>query len=323
MPIEVKDEGYTFNTDNAAEFAVKYYGVGKIGTKYTADPAIELTTSVSSELLGFENATLSYTSDNTSVVYIENGVLHCGDYGVANVTVTGEYNGKTYSETVTVTVEEPVSYNSITVAEAITAAVDSEVTVKGIVGPSVVNKDGFYLFGEDGSMIAVLVKEATAFADLEIGNEVILKGTRERYVDESKNPTWAGQTCIVDAEILVNNYGEHAYSTAKFVETTAADFYNLDAAVDYSTTVYVLTAKVEYVDGGRYTSLKLVSGTDVVNLYMSGAGQYSWLQAFTGQEVTMEIAPCNWNNKQYWRGCVLAVRTADGKVFNTLNFDIN
>ena len=323
VPIEVKYEGYTFNTDNAAEFAVKYYGVGKIGTKYTADPAIELETSVSSTLLGFENATLTYTSDNTAVVYIENGVLHCGEYGVANVTVTGEYNGKTYSETVTVTVEEPVSYASITVAAAITAAVDSEVTVKGIVGPSVVNKDGFYLFGEDGSMIAVLVKEATAFADLEIGHEVILKGTRERYVDESKNPTWAGQTCIVDAEILVNNYGKHEYSTAKFLETTAADFYALDATVDYSTTVYVLTAKVSFVDGGRYTTLELVSGDTKVDLYMSGAAQYSWLQAFTGQEVTMEIAPCNWNNKKYWRGCVLAVRTAEGKVFNTLNFDIN
>ena len=161
------------------------------------------------------------------------------------------------------------------------------------------------------------------FIDLEIGHEVILKGTRERYVDESKNPTWAGQTCIVDAKILVNNYGNHEYSTAKFVETTAAEFYNLDAAVDYSTTVFVLTATVNFVDGGRYTSLELVSGDTTVGLYMSGAGQYTWLQEFTGQEVTMEIAACNWNNKKYWRGCVLAVRTAEGKVLNTLNFDIN
>jgi hypothetical protein len=93
--------------------------------------------------------------------------------------------------------------------------------------------------------------------------------------------------------------------------------------VDYSTTVFVLTATVNFVDGGRYTSLELVSGDTTVGLYMSGAGQYTWLQEFTGQEVTMEIAACNWNNKKYWRGCVLAVRTAEGKVLNTLNFDIN
>lgn len=323
IPISVSDDGFTFNKDDAAKFAVEYYGLDLIGEKYTADPAIELVTSVSSELLGFENATISYVSDNTSVVYIEDGVLHCGATGEANVTVTGVYNGKTYSKTVKVTVEKPTEYEAMTVAEAIAAAVDSEVTVKGIVGPSVVNKDGFYLFGEDGSTISVLMDSLDEFIDLEIGHEVILKGTRERYVDESKNPTWAGQTCIVDAKILVNNYGNHEYSTAKFVETTAAEFYNLDAAVDYSTTVFVLTATVNFVDGGRYTSLELVSGDTTVGLYMSGAGQYTWLQEFTGQEVTMEIAACNWNNKKYWRGCVLAVRTAEGKVLNTLNFDIN
>ena len=321
LPVLVIDEGFTFNKDDAAKFAVEYYGVGKIGAKYTADPAIKLTTSVSSELLGFENATLTYTSDNTAVVYIEDGVLHCGEVGEANVTITGEYNGKTYSETVKVTVAEPPKFDFITVAEAIVAADDSEVTVKGIVGPSVVNKNGFYLFGEDGSTIAVLVNNTDAFADLEIGHEIILKGKRERYVDESKNPTWAGQTCIVNAEILVNYYGNHEYSTAKFIETTAAEFYALDKAVDYSTTVYVLTATVNYVETNFYTTLELTSNGTKVSLYMSGAGQYKFLKAFAGQEVTLEIAPCNWNNKTYWAGCVLAVRTADGKLLNTLNFD--
>ena len=317
----VIDEGFTFNKDDAAKFAVQYYGVGQIGAKYTADPAIELTTSVSSELLGFENATLTYTSDNTAVVYIENGVLHCGEVGEANVTITGEYNGKTYSETVKVTVAEAPKYDSITVAEAIVATEDSQVTVKGIVGPSVVNKNGFYLFGEDGSTIAVLVDSTDEFADLEIGHEVILQGKRERYVKDDTNTSIAGQSSIVNAKILVNYYGNHEYSTAKFVEATAAEFYALDKAVDYSTTVFVLTATINYIETDFYTSLELVSGDTKVGLYMSGAGQYKWLQAFTGQEVTMEIAACNWNDKGYWRGCVLAVRTADGKVLNTLNFD--
>ena len=91
--------------------------------------------------MGFENATLTYTSDNTAVVYIENGVLHCGEVGEANVTVTGAYNGKTYSETVKVTVAEAPKYDSITVAEAIVATEDSQVTVKGI---SHITGGGFY-----------------------------------------------------------------------------------------------------------------------------------------------------------------------------------
>ena len=56
---------------------------------------------------------------------------------------------------------------------------------------------------------------------------------------------------------------------------------------------------------------------------MSGAGQYSWLKAYTGQEVTLEIAPCNWNNKKdQYRGTVLAVVHEDGtKTVNSLNFN--
>ena len=325
IPIEVKYEGYTFDLANTAQFAIDYYGADQFESTYTADPALELTTSVSSKLLGFENATLSYASDNTAVVYFSETegktVMHCGEYGTANVTITAKYEQYTAQKTITITVKEPEKYTYITVAQAIEAAIDSEVTVKGIVGPSVVNKNGFYLFGEDGSMIAVLVDSTDYFVGLEIGHEVILKGMRERYVNDDSS-AFAGQTCIVNAEILVNYYGSHEYSTAKFVTNkTLADFYALNANVDYSTTVFVLKAKVNYVKTNFYTSLNLTSGNTTVSLYCSGAGQYSWLQAFAGQEVTIEITACNWNNKTFWVGCVLAVRTADGKVLNTLNFD--
>jgi hypothetical protein len=48
------------------------------------------------------------------------------------------------------------------------------------------------------------------------------------------------------------------------------------------------------------------------------------LAAYNGQEVTLEIAACNWNNKTYWRGCAIAIRLADGtKILNTVNFDAN
>lgn len=325
VPIAVQDDGYKFDVNDTAEFVVKYYGVGSIGTSYTGDPALELTTQVSSDLLGFAGAEITYSSDNQNVVdfsYDTPGaaVMHCGEPGTANVTVSCTYNNVTYSEKVTVTVSEKVEVQAITVAEAITAAVDSEVTVKGIVGPSVVNKSGFYLFGNDGNTIAVLVNSTDEFVGLEIGHEIVIKGTRERYVKDDAS-TIAGQSCIVNATILANYYGEHEYSTAKFVESTAAEFYDLDKTVDYSTTVFVITATVNYIDKGYYTTLSISAGGVEVGLYMSGAGQYSWLADFAGQEVTMEIAACNWNDKNFWRGCVLAVRTADGKILNTLNFD--
>lgn len=333
MPIAIKDEGYQFDLSNAARFVMDYHALtqfqGQVDGKitYGGDPVLELINSASSELLGFTGASVSYESSDTDVVYFEEvdgkTVMHCGAYGEAQVTITTKYNGVECQETITVVYEKPESeYEYITVAEAINADVDSDVTVKGIVGPSVVNKNGFYLFGEDGSVISVLVNSTEEFSGLEIGHEIVLKGMRERYVEDDA-AAYAGQTCIVNAEILENYYGQHEYSTEKFVEATGAEFYALDMTVDYSTTVFVISGTVELIETSFYTSMKVVAtdGT-TVNLYMSGAGQYSWLQAYKGQEITMEIAACNWNNKNYWRGCVLAVRLEDGtKVYNTLNFD--
>ena len=329
FPVEIIDEGFTFDLNQAPQFAVEYYAENKFQAVYNADPAIELVTEVSSELLGFEGATISYDSDNTSVAYFENTadgvVFHLGDYGVANITITGKYDGKEYEKVITVKHEQSMDYDYITVAEAITTAPntdESEVIVKGIVGPSVVNKDGFYLFGEDGSVISVLVASTDQFVGLEIGHEVILKGIRERYVNDD-SASYAGQSCLVNSVILVNNYGSHQYSTEKFVDITGSEFYNLDSTVDYSTSVYIIKAKVQLINSGYFTSMKLIAedGTEI-GLYMSGAGQYSFLNAYTEEYVAMEVAACNWNNKNYWRGCVIAVRNADGtKTYNTLNFD--
>jgi hypothetical protein len=75
------------------------------------------------------------------------------------------------------------------------------------------------------------------------------------------------------------------------------------------------------IPSSGYTQPSISADGSSFNFYCSGSGQYSWLSDYSGQEVTIEVAACNWNNKTYWRGCVLAVRTADGKVLNTLNFN--
>ena len=330
LPVAVYDEQFQFDLADTAKHVVQYYGVGQFMPSYTGDPAVELIPSVSSTLLGFEGAALTYSSSNEDVVYFTETdgktVFHCGDAGTATVTVTASYNGSSYSETVEILVESNEEVDSITVADAILAPIDTTVTVKGIVGPSVVNKDGFYLFGEDGSVIAVLVASTDELAGLEIGHEIVITGMRERYIeDDSKE--MHGQTSIVKATVVANYYGSHEYSTEKFItDSTVEAFYDLDETVDYSTTVYVLTVRIERTGNNFSTNYALYSTTSntYISLYCSGAGQYDpLLKQFVGQTVTLEIAPCNWNNKTYWRGCVLAVRTEDGKVYNQLNFDAN
>ena len=88
----------------------------------------------------------------------------------------------------------------------------------------------------------------------------------------------------------------------------------------------MLTVKIERVTETYSSNYKLIStaSNTYISLYCSGAGQYdSLLKQFNGQTVTIEIAACNWNDKNYWRGCVLSVITEDGKVYNQLNFDAN
>ena len=325
LPIEVIDEGYTFNTENAAEYAVKYHGLTGFISSYTGDPAIELQTVVSSELLGFEGATLSYSSSDENVVYFtesENTVtFHGKNAGTATITVTGSYNGKTYSQSVEVTIEENAEIEAITVADAIATPKDTDVVVRGIVGPSLVNRMGFYLFGEDGSMIAVLVSE-DAFNGLAIGHEIVVKGMRERFIKDDTYTTY-GQDAIVNGEIVANYYGNHEYSTEKFItDKTLADIKALSVEESHSTEVYVVKCVVEVVETAYYTNLKITYNGVELPLYCSGAAQYNWLKAYADQEITIEVAPCNWNDKKdNYRGCVLAVVLEDGtKVLNTLNF---
>ncbi len=318
LPVAVVDEGFDVTTVNVAEHIVKYTGVGQFMAEYTGDPALELITSAKSELLKFEGATLSYKSSDESIVKIENNVMHCLKSGEAKITVTGSYNGKTYSQDVTVLVKIASSSESFsTVADVIAANIGDAVTVKGIVGPSLVNKTGFYLI-DDSGVIAVETTEAV-METLEIGHEVILKATRGF---NNKDGSAYGQTCLKEATVATNNYGSHQYSTKAFKgEISVADFYNLDINKDFTTSVYTMKANVKVEETKFYTNIYLSDGTTNVRLYCSSANQYSWLKAFAGQDVTVEIAACNWNSKDYYTGCVLSVVNPDGtRVLNNLNF---
>ena len=323
MPLKVVDEGFTFDKANAPQFAIDYYGAEQFQTTYTADPALEVVTTVSSELLGFEGVTLTYASDNTNAIYFDNGVMHTGtEYGVANVTITATLNGISATKVIAIEYKEVAEVPSISVAEAIDATVGTEITVKGIVGPSLVNKQGIYLFGEDGSVIAVQAKDSAAFFEkLSIGNEIIIKGTRDRKVKEENQASRFGQSNIFNAEILQNNYGTHEYPTTKFVtDKTIAEIKALDIKADYTTTVFVVSGKLNVPTSGN-TDPSITQGDAFIAFYKGSAAQYSWLANYSGQDVTLEIALCNWNDKTDWKCCVLAIRLADGtKICNTLNF---
>ena len=326
LPVAVIDEGYKFDTSKTPEYVLEYHVMDLFKTEYTGNPMLELPTTLSSELLGFENATVSYTSSNEKTVKFTTAdgktVMECLNAGKATVTVTATYNGKTATETIEIEVITPDGLDAGNVQNAIQSELGDTVTIRGIVGPSLVNRNGFYLIDESG-MIAVVVDDVAIFADIEIGQEIIIKGKRDKF-HNNQGGTHAGQTAVTGATIVANYYGQHDYDTSHFVtDKTLADFYGLDVTVDYSTTVFVVKAIVNFEETAYYTKCNLTDGTNNVTLYCSSAKQYGFLKQFAGQEVTLELAACNWNNKTFWAGCVLSVITEDGKIMNSLNFDNN
>ena len=322
VPIEVIDEGFTFDVAGAPAYALKYHAMDQFRASYDADPSLELLTTIDSELLGFQGVTLSYASSDDAILSFVTAdgktVMHCNAPGTATVTVTATYNGASVTDTFEITVNTPAQVEAGNVQSAINANVGEVVTVEGIVGPSLVNKTGFYLIDETGVIAVQTTSEI--MQTLQIGNKVVVTGTRD--VKTKGGTNYFGQSNLYDATVVANYYGNHEYSTASFVTgKTLQEIYDLDPVVDYSTTVFTTTATVLVEESAYYTNIYLANANGTkLRLYCSSANQYNWLKAFAGQEVTVEVAACNWNDTNYYTGCVLAVITEDGKVLNTLNF---
>ena len=325
LPVAVYDEGFVFDVAKAPQYVVEYYGVGQFLSEYTGNPLAELSTSVSSPLLGFDNVELSYTSDNENVVYFTTEtpgtvVLNCKGKGTANVTITATHNGNSYSETVSITVSASEEIEADKVIDAIGAENNTSVTVVGIVGPSLVNQTGFYLIDETGA-IAVRVN-ASAFEGLEIGQKIVVTGTRSITKDGG------GQICIDNAEIVANYYGKVDYSTESFIKNmTIEEIKAIQDSPEATTNVFVVTAVVQKTSKqqGSYTNVTFNVGG--ILLYTGSAKQYSWIESFfaegeTEATLTIELALCDWNAKGL-KGCILSVITEDGKVYNELNFTTN
>ena len=325
LPVSVIDENYTFDVNQTAKFVVDYHGIPAFLPSYMTGAKAELPTSISSDLLGFENATITYASSNSDVVSITtvDGVtyMEAVGEGSATVTITGAHGDKTHSNTVVIEVSKAAELDGLTVSEAIAAENNTEVTVKGIIGPSLVNKVGFYLIDETG--VIAIQCATTELEGLSIGDEVVLKGNKNITKDG------AGQINIENAEILANYYGEHDYSTDSFItDKTMSEIKAAPDTPDSTVLVYVITATVKKTStqSGSYTNVQWFVG-DIL-LYTGNANQYSWLEAYCDEDtmeatLTVEIALCDWNAKGI-KGCILAVVHEDGtKTYNTLNFDTN
>lgn len=335
LPIKIEDNNYQFNKADAPKFAVEYYGLEQFDTVYSADPEKEMLTSVTSDLLNFGTATLSYSSNNTALAYFETGedgkvVFHVnsGSEGTATITVTGHLDGQTdFSKTMNIKITKPVDVSlAVNVKAAIDASKGTELLVKGVIGPSLVNKNGFYLIDETGSL-AVVMNSTDEFNGLQIGQTVYIKGKRDLFASARNGTPSYFESCMTGCQIVKNEFGNVDYSTASFIKgKTLADLIALPVTDNYHTAeVYVITAGLKFVSTKNYSNAYLKDGDSEMRLYCTNASsQYQWINPYVDdtKTYTMEVAVCNWNNKNYYTACLLSITDSNGnKVMNTFNFN--
>lgn len=334
LPIKIEDNNnYQFDKAEAPKFAVEYYGLEQFDTVYSADPSKEMLTSVTSDLLNFGTATLSYSSNNNDLAYFktEDGKvifhINSGTEGTATITVTGHLDGQTdFSKTMDIKIVKPVDVSSaVKVKAAIDASKGTELLVKGVIGPSLVNKDGFYLIDETGSL-AVVMNSRDELNGLQIGQTVYIKGKRDLFASARKGTPSRFERCMTGCQIVKNEFGNVDYSTASFIKgKTLADLIALPVTDDYHTAeVYVITAGLKFVKNKNFSNAYLKDGDSEMQLYCSNAAsQYQWINPYVDTKTyTMEVAVCNWNNGKSFKACLLSITDSNGnKVMNTLNFN--
>ena len=328
VPIEVIDENYQFDLAYSCDYALRFFGKDQFKTKYSNDPALKLISSVSSELLGIDNVELSFTSSNTDALefVVEEGVvtMHTKEVSVktdVEVKIKATYESSSVVHKITISVLPEQKVEGMSIQEAISVTDGTEITVKGIVLSSLVNQSGFYIIDETG-VIAVRTKDEGTDKTVKPGDLVSVKGTKKHIKPTEK---CVGQIAIDSAEVLVNAYGENQIPTSVYKQgKTITALYNLDPLEDHTTEVFKVKAKISFIDKGNYTTAVLVDPNDEsvsLGLYTTSASQYNFLKDYEGQVLTYNVAVCNWNGKNYYRGCIVSVETSEGTtIYNQLNF---
>lgn len=332
LPIKVIEDNVTFDQSRVPWFAVEYYGLNQLASSYTTDPAVVMTTEVSSELLGFSGAKLSFKSSDTDVAYFSEdaGVttFHTGtEYGTATITVTGTYKEYVaYSDTFEVTYREPVVYDLTTIPEAIAMDVqdtdtDEPIYLEGVVGPSLINQPGFILITEEGT-IAVRCTDYDIVAALSLGNTVIVKGYRDLW---HKSDSTYGEIVISNATIVENDSLYTDYSTASFKNDTITNISAQDVTNSLLTTQAYFSEATITATGSMYSTYYINDPDNAetgIQLYSGSATQYSWIADYANNDKTynIQMIPVNFNSKNSVRGLLMAIQVDGEWIYNTYNF---
>jgi len=94
----------------------------------------------------------------------------------------------------------------------------------------------------------------------------------------------------------------------------------LDKLEDHTAQGYRITATVKNVKATYYENWYLTSGANEFRIYCGSGRQLSFLDAYAGQEVVVEVALVNWNGKDLLLAIIAIVLPDGTKVPTDTNF---
>ena len=108
------------------------------------------------------------------------------------------------------------------------------------------------------------------------------------------------------------------YSTASFDSTkTIADLSDIPTTENATDKVYVVKASIQKTPGQRSSTVRIYVGETSIMCYTNSGKEYDWAQDYFDQEVTLEIALCNWNKKSFYKCNILSLTDSTGnKIVN-------
>lgn len=322
VPIAVFDE--LTDTTTYQKDTVLYEGSSQFETEYKGNVEITLK-SKSSKIDG---ATLSYESSDPDITFTESddGIVMKNNASVikdVNISIYAHLNNVKYEKLITVSFgpseEKPVDY--ISVEEALNASLNEEVTVKGRIIQFLYNKPSILegaVIIDESTGVAIQVRSfkdennndisTSIFANAKIGNDIIVKGTREVYQfrQQLNNCTLISNdyqihninysifdnkvTTIKELNAFDNDAskGEYVWDSSKL--NTAKSLDENHSTIIYKMSVYIKLSEGNYpvyqifdneedaADGGIDLRQKLYSQSN-------GDQIYSWLEPYKEKQV--------------------------------------
>ena len=269
------------------------------------------------KVLGAGNVAITWTSSNTDVISIDGSSAtvvrpgFTGENATVTLTATAISGNEQDSKEFKVTVEK-LEDESITVAEAKALALKDTAYIRGIVTGYCYNKSddggfaaGFYVTDATGT---IYVYGSQTAAEVALGDEVYLKGTRAEYSN--------GMQMSYPEDVQVISQNNKADWTTVITDKTIADIQsNIDVTNNnLLSNVYELTAKIYKDSYGNYGLEDLNDTSKTLGVYLGGSSgtapeaYNTLLEAYIDQTVNVKFVVNSTNSKgTKWRGHVLEV----------------